>query len=191
MLYRDLSEEELIQQFRSGDGACMEILLEKYRGMVKNQARTLYLIGGDQEDLMQEGMIGLFKAIRDYSPEKAGSFASFARLCVARQLYNAIQASNRQKHTPLNTYVALSPELHEGPDSPVEKSPEELLIAQENVTALKERLRRQLSKFENQVLERYLEGKNYLEIAGELEKEPKSVDNALQRIWRKIADMEW
>ncbi|MCI8417580.1 MAG: sigma-70 family RNA polymerase sigma factor [Lachnospiraceae bacterium] len=187
MDYQDLSEEELILQFRNGDGACMEILLEKYRGMVKNQARTLYLIGGDREDLMQEGMIGLFKAIRDYSPDKAGSFSAFARLCVARQLYNAIQASNRQKHTPLNTYVALSPDLHEGPDSPVEQSPEELFIAQENAIALQECLRRQLSKFENQVLERYLEGENYLEIAGELGREPKSVDNALQRIRKKIA----
>ncbi|MCI8995416.1 MAG: sigma-70 family RNA polymerase sigma factor [Lachnospiraceae bacterium] len=166
----------------------MEILLDRYRGMVKYQARTLYLMGGDQEDLIQEGMIGLFKAIRDYSPEKIGGFAAFAKLCVARQLYKAVQASNRQKHMPLNTYVELSPELHEGPDSPLEQSPEELLIAQEDLLSLQERLRSCLSRFESQVLEQYLEGKNYLEIARELQKSPKSVDNALQRIRRKAAE---
>ncbi|MCI8853882.1 MAG: sigma-70 family RNA polymerase sigma factor [Lachnospiraceae bacterium] len=166
----------------------MEILLDRYRGMVKYQARTLYLMGGDQEDLIQEGMIGLFKAIRDYSPEKIGGFAAFAKLCVARQLYKAVQASNRQKHMPLNTYVELSPELHEGPDSPLEQSPEELLIAQEDLLSLQERLCSCLSRFESQVLEQYLEGKNYLEIARELQKSPKSVDNALQRIRRKAAE---
>ncbi len=186
--YRNLSEEELIEGFRNGDGICMEILLDRYRGMVKYQARTLYLMGGDQEDLIQEGMIGLFKAIRDYSPEKIGGFAAFAKLCVARQLYKAVQASNRQKHMPLNTYVELSPELHEGPDSPLEQSPEELLIAQEDLLSLQERLRSCLSRFESQVLEQYLEGKNYLEIARELQKSPKSVDNALQRIRRKAAE---
>lgn len=186
--YRNLSEEELIERFREGDGACMEVLLDRYRNMVKYQARTLYLMGGDQEDLIQEGMIGLFKAIRDYSPEKTGGFAAFARLCVARQLYKAVQASSRQKHMPLNTYVELSPELHEGPDSPLEQSPEELLIAQEDLVSLQERLQSCLSRFENQVLELYLEGKNYLEIAEELDKPAKSVDNALQRIRRKAAE---
>lgn len=184
--YQDLTEEKLIELLRNGDTACMDVLIERYRGMVKNQARTLYLIGGDQEDLIQEGMIGLFKAIRDYSPKKSDSFAAFARLCVTRHLYSVIQASNRQKHTPLNTYVELSPELHEGHEGPIEQSPEERLIAQEDMSALQEKLRLRLSGFEKRVLDLYLDGANYTEIAKELGKTVKSVDNALQRIRRKV-----
>ena len=193
--YEHLSEEELIAQLRAGDQNCMDILIERYRGMVKNQARALYLIGGDREDLIQEGMIGLFKAIRDYSPEKVGAergtektggFASFSNLCVSRQLYSAIQASNRQKNTPLNNYVELSPKLHESAGSPLEQNPEELLIAQEDVTALQERLSSRLSSFEKEVLDLYLEGENYQEIAVRLQKSPKSIDNALQRIRKKV-----
>ena len=184
--YRELAEEDLLALLRGGDTACMEVLIERYRGMVKNQARALYLIGGDQEDLIQEGMIGLFKAIRDYSPAKAGSFSSFARLCVTRQHYSAIQASNRQKHTPLNTYVELSPALHEGQEGPLEQSPEEFFIAQESMNALGEKLRLQLSGFEKQVLDLYLDGASYQEIAEKLGKKPKAVDNALQRIRKKV-----
>lgn len=184
--YQDLTEEKLIELLRSGDTACMDALIERYRGMVKNQARALYLIGGDQEDLIQEGMIGLFKAVRDYSPQKSDSFAAFARLCVTRHLYSAIQASNRQKHTPLNTYVELTPGLHEGREGPVEQSPEERLIAQEDMSALQEKLRLRLSGFEKQVLDLYLDGANYAEIGEKLGKTAKSVDNALQRIRRKV-----
>ena len=161
--YRELAEEDLLALLRGGDTACMEVLIERYRGMVKNQARALYLIGGDQEDLIQEGMIGLFKAIRDYSPAKAGSFSSFARL-----------------------YVELSPALHEGQEGPLEQSPEEFFIAQESMNALGEKLRLQLSGFEKQVLDLYLDGASYQEIAEKLGKKPKAVDNALQRIRKKV-----
>lgn len=188
--YENMSEEELIQRLRRGDQNCMDVLIEKYRGLVKNQARALYLIGGDQEDLIQEGMIGLFKAIRDYSPKKlseeqAGGFSAFAKLCVSRQLYSVIQASNRQKHKPLNSYVELSPQIQNETGASLEQNPEELLIDQENVAALQERLQGQLSEFENQVLGLYLDGENYQEIGARLGKTAKSIDNALQRIRRK------
>lgn len=187
-LYGQCTDEELILRLRDGEENITDYIMDKYKNLVKNKAKSMYILGADSDDLIQEGMIGLFKAIRDYSPEKIGGFAAFAKLCVARQLYKAVQASNRQKHMPLNTYVELSPELHEGPDSPLEQSPEELLIAQEDLLSLQERLRSCLSRFESQVLEQYLEGKNYLEIARELQKSPKSVDNALQRIRRKAAE---
>ena len=187
----NLTDEELIRLIRSGNENCMDLLIERYRGMVKNQARTLYLIGGDQEDLIQEGMIGLFKAVRDYSQEKVSAaneegFAVFAKLCVSRQLYSAIQASNRQKHAPLNSYVELSPEMGKTSPNPLEQNPEDLVIAQEDVLDLQEKFRSQLSGFERQVLDLYLDGDNYHEIAEHLGKTPKSIDNALQRIRRKV-----
>ena len=111
------SDEELMEGIRSGEQECMDVLIERYKGQVRKEARTLYLIGGDSDDLIQEGMLGLFKAIRDYRPEKEASFGSFAKLCISRQLYTAIQAASRQKHSPLNTYVELTEGLDEVSDS--------------------------------------------------------------------------
>lgn len=189
--YECLTDEELIARIRGGEETCMDLLIERYRGMVKNQARALYLIGGDQEDLIQEGMIGLFKAVRDYSREKVAvsgkdGFAAFAKLCVSRQLYSAVQASNRMKHTPLNSYVELSSEIGDVQGNPLAQNPEALVIAQEDVMDLQERFRGQLSEFECKVLDLYLDGDNYQEIAHHLGKTPKSIDNALQRIRRKV-----
>lgn len=185
--YQTLTDEQLIEQIRRGKDACMDELIERYKRQVRNQARTLYLMGGDVDDLIQEGMIGLFKAIRGYQSEKAASFEAFAQLCISRQLYSAIEASNRQKHVPLNSYVELSPKLGEGAGDPRERSPEELLIDQENIQNLYAEILNQLSSFEQEILKAYLNGHNYTEIAESIGKSPKSIDNALQRIRRKLS----
>lgn len=185
--YGDYTDEELLELQRDGRENVTDYLLDKYKAIVKKKARVLYLMGGEQDDLIQEGMIGLFKAIRDYRPEKDTSFYTFAQLCVDRQLYNAVQSSNRQKHRPLNSYVPLNTEEgeHELRDFR-QQSPENIVIARENEAAMEQKIREQLSDFENQVLARYLEGENYLQIAADLSRPPKSVDNALQRIRSKV-----
>jgi len=175
-----------LEMIHAGKDGSMDVLIERYKRQVRNQARTLFLIGGDHDDLIQEGMLGLFKAIRDYRKEKGVSFQSFAQLCISRQLYSAIQASNRQKHVPLNSYVELSPALGEGAGDPMEKSPEELLIAQETIRGLYAEIQEVLSPFEQEILQAYLEGQSYAEIAVTQQKTPKSIDNALQRIRRKL-----
>ena len=154
------SDEELMEGIRSGEQECMDVLIERYKGQVRKEARTLYLIGGDSDDLIQEGMLGLFKAIRDYRPEKEASFGSFAKLCISRQLYTAIQAASRQKHSPLNTYVELTEGLDEVSDSSQGKSPEELLIDQESAESLQDRIEALLSPMEYGILQRYLNGEN-------------------------------
>ncbi len=169
-----------------GESACMDTLIERYKRQVRNQARTLYLMGGDNDDLIQEGMLGLFKAVRDYRPEKEVSFETFARLCISRQLYSAVQAAGRQKHVPLNTYVEFSDQLDAQEDSPQGKSPEELLIDRENIERLREEIWKVLSPMEKKILQSYLDGESYTEIASGLNRSPKSVDNALQRIRRKL-----
>lgn len=181
-----LTDEELVERIRAGETSCMDTLIERYKRQVRNQARTLYLIGGDSDDLIQEGMLGLFKAIRDYRPEKEVSFEVFAKLCISRQLYSAVQAAGRQKHVPLNTYVELSDQLDAQDDGPQGKSPEELLIDRENMEKLKEEIWQLLSPMEKKILRSYLDGESYTETASRLNKSPKSVDNALQRIRRKL-----
>ena len=181
-----LTDEELVERIRAGETSCMDTLIERYKRQVRNQARTLYLIGGDSDDLIQEGMLGLFKAIRDYRPEKEVSFEAFAKLCISRQLYSAVQAAGRQKHVPLNTYVELSDQLDAQDDGPQGKSPEELLIDRENMEKLKEEIWQLLSPMEIKILRSYLDGESYTETASRLNKSPKSVDNALQRIRRKL-----
>ena len=178
------TDEDLMAGIRAGEQECMDVLIERYKGQVRKEARTLYLIGGDSDDLIQEGMLGLFKAIRDYRPEREASFGSFAKLCISRQIYTAIQS--RQKHSPLNTYVELTEELGDVSDSSQGKSPEELLIDQESAESLQERIEALLSPMEYDILQRYLNGTNYVQIAESMEKSPKSIDNALQRIRRKI-----
>lgn len=172
------------------DTKALEYILEKYKNLVRIKARKLFLIGGDHDDLIQEGMIGLYKAVRDFNPDRESSFATFADLCVSRQLYDAIKASNRQKNIPLNTYISFyAPAFDEKKDGYYHdymENPETLIIDQENVTALEQEFGEVLSNFELQVLELYLEGMKYQEIAVKIGKEPKSVDNALQRIKSKL-----
>ena len=120
--FRELTDEELVERIRAGESSCMDVLIERYKRQVRNQARTLYLMGGDNDDLIQEGMLGLFKAIRDYRPQKEASFEAFARLCILRQLYTAVQAAGRQKHAPLNSYVELSDQLDAQEDGPRERA---------------------------------------------------------------------
>lgn len=146
------SDEELMEGIRGGEQECMDVLIERYKGQVRKEARTLYLIGGDSDDLIQEGMLGLFKAIRDYRPEKEASFGSFVKLCISRQLYTAIQAASRQKHSPLNTYVVLTEGLDDVSDSSRGKSPEELLIDQESAESLQDRIEALLSPMEYGIL---------------------------------------
>lgn len=185
--YAQYSDETLVEMLRQGDSDVMEYLVDKYKNMVRQKARMLFLVGGDQDDLIQEGMIGLFKAVRDYQPDREASFYTFAQLCVDRQLYHAIEASNRQKHQPLNTYVSLNAGENENElKRLVQQSPENIVIDKENAKNLDSYIRQQLSSMENQVLELYLNGENYLEIGEKLGKPAKSIDNALQRIRSKV-----
>ena len=189
--YDKIKDEELIFRFKQGETEILDYLMEKYKNMVRKKARAMFLIGGDNDDLIQEGMIGLFKAVRDYQPEKEASFQTFARICVDRRIYNAIQNSNRQKHQPLNSYISLSQEDGENeehlPDMWVE-NPESIIIDQENVRDLEQEITCTLSPMENQVLDYYLDGNGYTEIAKIMGKTPKSIDNALQRIRGKIKE---
>ena len=189
--YDKIKDEELIFRFKQGETEILDYLMEKYKNMVRKKARAMFLIGGDNDDLIQEGMIGLFKAVRDYLPEKEASFQTFARICVDRQIYNAIQNSNRQKHQPLNSYISLSQEDGENeehlPDMWVE-NPESIIIDQENVRDLEQEITCTLSPMENQELDYYLDGNGYTEIAKIMGKTPKSIDNALQRIRGKIKE---
>ena len=182
MNYKDYSDEELICRLRAGESAIEEYLLEKYKPIVKKRSRMLYLVGGDTEDLIQEGMIGLFKAIRDFKFEKGVPFAGFAKLCIERNLYTAIENAGRLKYAPLNGYVSLSEESENLMDGGIE----EAVIEKANFQQVYKKARGYLSPLEKEVLELYLEGKDYTEIAKILKKSDKSIDNALQRIKGKI-----
>jgi RNA polymerase sporulation-specific sigma factor len=192
--YENVRDEELLMQIKDGNDSITDYLCKKYKHLVMKEANALYLIGAEKEDLIQEGMIGLFKAIRDFSPEKESSFYHFARLCITRQMYHAIEASNRLKHVPLNSYISLSEEQGEGSgltlaDTLVgeqEQNPERLLIQQESYQDFFDHLKEILSPFEQQVCDLYLQGMDYRQIAERMEKSPKSIDNALQRIRGKI-----
>ena len=184
--YECISDEELIVRLRAGQPEISDYLMEKYKGIVRKKARELFLIGGDRDDLIQEGMIGLFKAVQDYQPDKKASFLTFANLCIERQIYSAIQNSNRMKHQPLNTYVSLSQEDDGGWEDTRDENPEAIMIDRENVDTLKKKIRDSLSSMENQVLEYYLDGCSYGEIAELMGKSQKSVYNTLQRIRNKI-----
>lgn len=185
--YSKYSDEELIQRLRAGETGIADYLIEKYKYLVRRKARAMFLIGGDTDDLIQEGMIGLFKAVRDYHPGKEASFVTFAQMCIDRQIYSAVQSSNRQKHMPLNTYISLSQEDEESPLAQAwVETPEEIIIDRENARALEDEIKSALSPMENTVLNYYLEGKSYADIGMLMDKNPKSVDNALQRIRTKI-----
>ena len=185
--YSKYSDEELIQRLRAGETGIADYLIEKYKYFVRRKARAMFLIGGDTDDLIQEGMIGLFKAVRDYHPGKEASFVTFAQMCIDRQIYSAVQSSNRQKHMPLNTYISLSQEDEESPLAQAwVETPEEIIIDRENTRALEDEIKSALSPMENTVLNYYLEGKSYADIGMLMDKNPKSVDNALRRIRTKI-----
>ena len=189
--YEGIPDEELIRRAQNGEKKPEEFLIDKYKGMVRKKAHAMFLIGGEQEDLIQEGMIGLFRAVRDYRPSKNASFATFASLCVERQIYKAIEISGRQKHRPLNSYISLSEENSplKNTEDTKQQNPEEIIIDRESTNLMQEKIKERLSPFENQVLRAYLEGKDYHQIARQMEKSPKSIDNALQRIRNKIHDL--
>lgn len=191
--YRELSDEQLIERLRGGDEKLMDYILDKYKPLVRKKANAVFLIGGETDDLIQEGMIGLFKAVRDYDGEKEASFFSFAELCITRQLYKAVEASNRKKHAPLNSYVSFYSKAGEEGHSLAETlttggmgDPEQIVIDQENLKMFWEKLKERLSGMEREVLDEYLSGLNYQQIAAKMGKSPKTIDNALQRIKMKI-----
>ncbi len=194
--YDRMTDEQLLCDYKNGNQEIMDYLMVKYKFMVRKKARAMYLLGGENEDLIQEGMIGLIKAVRDFDVTQKTSFSSFAELCVSRQMYSAIEASNRKKHLPLNSYVSLyedSEEVGEGRSLPLidtiesskENDPEVLYFGKEYTEAFAEQLKELLSPLENHVLYLHLMGTDYRTIAELLGKSPKSVDNALQRIKTK------
>lgn len=193
--FSDFTDEELIIRYRDGDKQIMDYLMDKYKHVVRNKAGRMFILGADKDDLIQEGMIGLFKAVRDYDSGRDASFLTFADLCVSRQMYTAIQAANRKKHLPLNSYISLyknsEDEILEGQLIGAirdfsEQNPEEILIDRENVEALQTIIDQELSTFERQVLELSMTGMGYIDIARLLGKDPKSTDNALNRVKTKI-----
>lgn len=187
--YGQFSGEQLIERLRGGETEISDYLMEKYKGLVRKKARAMYLIGGDTDDLIQEGMIGLFKAVQDYRPDREASFQTFASLCIERQLYSAVKNSTRQKHIPLNSYVSLSEEAETGSlEGLWSENPEALIIDRENTGSLEKQISQTLSPMENKVLDYYLEGYSYVQIAELMNKQSKSIDNALQRIRGKIRD---
>ena len=194
---KQCSDEELIVRYRDGDTDAMDFIFERYKHLVRKKAKAMFLAGGDNDDLIQEGMIGLYKAIRDYHTDREAALATFARMCINRQMIMAVAASNRKKNMPLNTYVSYDMPAGGDEDSDMrlvdilqsqtELNPEKLLIDKEHNRDLKSRLKEVLSTFEQQVLAYYLEGMDYTAIAKKMQKPPKSVDNALQRIRSKAA----
>lgn len=191
--YQNLADEQLIEKLRAGDAKLMDYILDKYKPLVRKKANAMYLIGGETDDLIQEGMIGLFKAIRDYDVKREASFFHFAELCITRQLYSAVEASNRKKHVPLNNYVSFYAQtgeegkpLSETLQTDDRDNPEQMFIAQENIRLSWENLKGRLSRMERQVLDEYLSGLNYQQIAEKMGKSPKAIDNALSRIKAKV-----
>ncbi|RGG57826.1 RNA polymerase subunit sigma-70 [Ruminococcus sp. AM29-19LB] len=194
--YDRMTDEQLLCDYKNGNQEIMDYLMVKYKSMVRKKARAMYLLGGENEDLIQEGMIGLIKAVQDFDVTQKTSFSSFAELCVSRQMYSAIEASNRKKHLPLNSYISLyedSEQEGEGRSLPLidtiesskENDPEVLYFGKEYTEAFAEQLKELLSPLENHVLYLHLMGTDYRTIAELLGKSPKSVDNALQRIKTK------
>lgn len=198
--YEAETDEVLVEWILAGDSGAMDYLLNKYKNLVRSRARTLFLVGADKEDLIQEGMIGLYKAIRDFDVSKNVSFHNFAELCIHRQMYSAIKGSNTKKNQPLNNYISIdSMEVSEDRENPLEqllglnfeknKNPEQLMLDKEAADVLEYTLVGHLSDLEKQVLQFYMKDMNYNQIAAALGKEPKAVDNALQRIKKKLTQV--
>jgi RNA polymerase sporulation-specific sigma factor len=190
-----LIDEELVELAKAGDATAQEYLINKYKNFVRAKARSYFLIGADREDIIQEGMIGLYKAIRDFRGDKLSSFRAFAELCITRQIITAIKTATRQKHIPLNSYISLNKPIY---DEDSDRTlldvisgskitdPEELIISREEFDDIEEKMGEILSSLEWEVLMAYLEGKSYQEIALDLQRHVKSIDNALQRVKRKL-----
>jgi len=193
--YDEMLDEEIVELALNGDSYALEYLLNKYKNFVRAKARSYFLIGADREDIVQEGMIGLYKAIRDYRPNKLSSFKAFAELCVTRQIITAIKTATRQKHIPLNSYISLNKPIYDEESDRTlmdvisgvrVTDPEELIIRQEEFSDIENVIEELLSDLEWEVLTSYLQGKTYQEIAAELDRHVKSIDNALQRVKRKV-----
>ncbi len=193
--FGDKSDETIVGMAQEGDRVALEYLLSKYKNFVRSKARSYFLIGADHEDIVQEGMIGLFKSIRDYQLERLSSFRAFAELCITRQIITAIKTATRQKHLPLNSYVSLNKPIYDEEsdrtlmDVIVEghaQNPEELIIGREDILSIRDQVGTVLSSLEQDVLSAYLDGKSYQEIADKLGRHVKSIDNALQRVKRKL-----
>ena len=193
--FKDKSDEEVVSEAQNGNNRAQEYLITKYENFVKSKAKSYFLIGADKEDIYQEGMIGFYKAIRDFKPDKFTSFKAFAEICVTRQIITAIKTATRQKHIPLNTYVSLNKPIYEDESdrtlidvlsSIAISDPEELIISQEQLKFIEEEIAKVLSELELEVLTSYLDGKSYQEIASDLDRHEKSIDNALQRVKRKL-----
>ena len=193
--FENMPDEAIVKLAQESDGAALEYLLNKYKNFVRTKARSYFLIGADHEDIVQEGMIGLYKAIRDYREEKLKSFRAFAELCITRQIITAIKTATRQKHIPLNSYVSLNKPIYEEESDRTlmdvitegrSADPEELLIGQESYVSIESQIDEALSPLERRVLAAYLDGKSYQEIAVMLGRHVKSIDNALQRVKHKL-----
>lgn len=197
--YSVMTDEDIVSRIQAGDRPAMDFLFEKYKYLVRNKAKALFLIGGDKDDLIQEGMIGLYKAIRDYQKNKQSTFFSFADLCISRQIYSAIKASNTKKNIPLNTYISIYAPLSDEGGEGTEKetlvdimfqekglNPEDLVIDKENTSMIEYELVRRLSGLEKKVLNLYMQDLKYVQIAKVLGREPKAIDNALTRIKTKL-----
>lgn len=195
MDFNKCSDETLIDIYRKGDETAIEVLFERYKDIVRKKAKAMYLAGGDSDDLIQEGMIGLYKAVRDYDDTKEAAFKTFASMCINRQLINAVTVSNRKKNMPLNTYVSFDMPAYPDEDNETrlvdilkpesEQNPEKLFIDREYSDSFKKKLFGRLSNFEKQVLQLYMEDNDYRQIAMLLGKTQKSIDNAIQRIRAK------
>lgn len=197
-IYEGLTDEELIDRLRDGEAQITDYIMDKYKNLVRKKAKSMFILGADNDDLIQEGMIGLFKAVRDYDAGRDASFYTFADLCISRQMYNAVQASRREKHTPLNSYISLYADMRETESdgssmelanmlvSEIETNPEQLVIDKENVADIEAIIDKELSSFEKQVLDLYITGMSYSQIARVLSRDEKSADNALQRLKSKL-----
>ncbi|HAA89240.1 MAG TPA: RNA polymerase sporulation sigma factor SigH [Peptococcaceae bacterium] len=193
--YQYMADEDVVELAREGDDVALEHLINKYKNFVRAKAKSYFLVGAEREDIIQEGMIGLYKAIRDFKCDKLSSFRAFAELCITRQIITAIKTATRQKHIPLNSYVSLNKPIYDEDSdrtlldvisSSRISDPEELIISREEFDHIEEKMGEILSSLEWEVLMSYLEGKSYQEMANDLNRHVKSIDNALQRVKRKL-----
>lgn len=191
----DIDEDIIVKRAKDGNTECMEILIDRYKKFIQLKSKSYFLIGADREDIYQEGLIGLYKAIRDYNSQKLSTFKSFAELCITRQIITAIKAATRQKHIPLNTYISLNKPVYDGEsdktlldvmESLKISDPEELFVDREQIIEIEHHVMQSLSKYEKIVLHYYIIGRSYQQIAYLLNRQPKSIDNAIQRIKRKL-----
>ncbi len=193
--YQEMPDDDIVLLAQKGDNEALLFILKKYKSFVKGRARSYFLIGADREDIIQEGMIGLYKAIRDFKADKQVTFRAFAEICITRQIITAVKAATRQKHVPLNSYISLNKPVYEENTNQTffdifttdpQANPEDMVIDQEAYNNIELKINKILSPFEMKVLNMYLEGKNYHQMSVDLNRDHKSIDNALQRIKKKL-----